>query len=662
MCGIAGIFDFHKSKVKKSALETSLEALGHRGPDGQGLFFSSDGHAGMSHTRLAIIDLSETGAQPMKSADSKCAITFNGEIYNFESLKSNELLKDVKFRSNSDTEVLLQLYQHSSSVSEFVAKRLPLLNGIFAFGIWDESKKIGLICRDQFGVKPLYYLVGDRSLVFASEIKALRALVGSSFCRKESIAITGQRSIHRVNNEAIDGHMNYLWNPNSLTLFPNIKKLGPGEWLMFKADGSVNIADWTHNLNYNGVYGSTLRAKTMSTKSLVSNVTELTRNAIHDQMISDVPVGAFLSGGVDSSAIVAFAREKNPDLQCFTLRSQGYDQESLENDYFYAKNVASHLDVPLITVDVTPSDFVEQLNKMIEILEEPTADPAALNVFYISEIARQNGIKVLLSGTGGDDVFSGYRRHLAIYHSEKWSVLSPSFRKLIESWSRRLPSFRGSNRKIRKLLNGFSMSKEDYLLNSFKWSSDIDLFSLYSVELRNRLKNYKSDQTMSAFLSTYGNGMSQLKKALALEKRFFLAEHNLIYTDKMSMAAGVEVRVPFLNQELVSFANKIPDNFLVRGICPKWILKKAMEPYLPKKIIYRPKTGFGLPIRQWIKNELNDFVNDTLNERVLRNRGLFDPSGVKSLIKANAEGSVDGSYTILSIICIELWCQKFLEC
>lgn len=661
MCGIAGIFNLDFTQSKLPFLEASVKLLAHRGPDGQGTFESPCGRAGLAHTRLAIIDLSEGGAQPMQSSNSECVITFNGEIYNFETLKSHELLNGVKFQGSSDTEVLLQFYRQSSSVSDFIGNFLPLFNGMFAFAIWDEVKQIGLIARDRFGVKPLYYSLGDRAVVFASEIKALQALTPPCLEAKAGGVRFDKSNANSINSNALDGHMNYLWNPNDSSIFPGVKKLGPGEWLLFRANGSVEVANWAENTQVSRIYCSSKKALAKSAAGIVSDVAKLTRDAVHAQMISDVPVGAFLSGGLDSSTIVTFAREKEANLQCFTIRGQGYDFEGIEDDYPYAKAVASHLNVALTTVDVTPSDFIEQLYKMVEVLEEPTADPAALNVLYISEVARRNGIKVLLSGTGGDDVFSGYRRHLAIYHSEKWSLLPITFRKFIESWSTNLASDGGYKRRVKKLLNGFSMSEEDYLLNCFRWSGDIDLFSVYSRDLKEKLKSYKSDQAMSAFLLNCGNDMSQLKKTLAMERRFFLADHNLTYSDKMSMAAGVEVRVPFLDQELVEFSKKIPDEFLIRGSCAKWVLKKAMEPYLPKNIIYRPKTGFGLPIRKWIKNELNDFVNNILNERVLRERGLFDPSGVKYMIKANMEGSIDASYTILSMICVELWCQRFLD-
>lgn len=661
MCGIAGIFSQLTLDPCLLPFQETLEVLAHRGPDGDGTFLSPSGLAALVHTRLAIIDPSNNGAQPMATPDLKSIISYNGEIYNFETLKKLQLLEDVCFEGKSDTEVLLQLYHQSSSAEAFLEKYVPLLNGIFAFAIWDETNQIGMIIRDRFGVKPIYYQEINNSVCFASEIKAINKF-NYQIIAQENVDVVSQRqNANRLNIKALDGHLNYLWNPHDCSIFPGVKKLGPGEWLMFKVDETIKVGKWAKNTYDVKKPKETFRQISRNFKDISSEVVSLVKNAVHSQMISDVPIGAFLSGGLDSSTIVTFAREKNTEIQCFTIKGRGFQAEGIEDDYPYAKAVASHLNVRLVTVDITPTDFIDHLFKMVEILEEPTADPAALNVLYISEVARRHGIKVLLSGTGGDDVFSGYRRHIAINYRKKMSVIPLVFHKIIEYCTSNLSSDQIYKRRIRKFFNGFSMDNDQYLLNCFRWSSDINLLSLYSENLKEKLSGFHSDTSMSSFLSTSQSDMTQIRKALALEQRFFLAEHNLVYTDKMSMAAGVEVRVPFLDQDLVEYIKKIPDDMLIQGRHAKWVLKKAMEPYLPKSVIYRPKTGFGLPVRNWVKNELRDFINDTLCERVLKDRGLFNANAVKALIKANMDGLVDASYTILSLICVELWCQRFLD-
>lgn len=661
MCGIAGIFS--QSTLNPSLLdfEDTLKVLAHRGPDGNGTFLSPSGLAAFVHTRLAIIDPSDKGAQPMATPDSKSVISYNGEIYNFEALKKHELLKDISFEGNSDTEVLLQLYHQSHSPESFLEKHLNLLNGIFAFAIWDETNQVGMIIRDRFGVKPIYFQEINNSVFFASEIKAIHKLNRQSAAQERGVEGSKGQNSKQLNPKALDGHLNYLWNPHNFSMFPGVKKLGPGEWLLFKVNEPIKVGKWAQNTDDVKKCNETVRQISSQRKDTISEVINRVKGAVHSQMISDVPIGAFLSGGLDSSAIVTFAREKNPDIQCFTIRGNGFQAEGIEDDYPYAKSVASHLNVKLVTVDVSPTDFIDHLFRMVEILEEPTADPAALNVLYISEVARKHGIKVLLSGTGGDDVFSGYRRHIAVHYREKLSFIPSVFREKLEHGASQLSSNSSYKRKIKKLFNGFSMGNDQYLLNCFRWSSDIDISLLYSENFKKALRGFQSDVSISSFLSASQTGMTQLRKALALEKRFFLAEHNLIYTDKMSMAAGVEVRVPFLDNDLVEYIKNIPDDMLINGRHAKWVLKKAMETYLPRNVIYRPKTGFGLPVRNWVKDELRDFINDTLNDQSLKNRGLFNPKAVKSLIKANMDGLVDASYTILSIICIELWCQRFLD-
>ena len=294
-------------------------------------------------------------------------------------------------------------------------------------------------------------------------------------------------------------------------------------------------------------------------------------------------------------------------------------------------------------------------------LDEPLADPSPLNVLYISQLARQHGIKVLLSGAGGDDLLTGYRRHAALRYEYAWAWLPLPIRKGLAAATGRLDQRQALGRRLSKLFAHAGEEGNVRLAGYFAWARESDLRALYSPQFQVALGDTRADQPMLDFLAQFPDGTTPLERMLALEQRFFLADHNLIYTDKMSMAAGVEVRVPFLDLDLVEFAARIPDRFKQRGREGKWILKKAMEPYLPHDVIYRPKTGFGAPLRRWMRLELRELLGDLLSAESLRRRGLFDPAAVQRLIADNDAGRLDAAFTLLSLLCIEIWCRAFLD-
>ena len=385
------------------------------------------------------------------------------------------------------------------------------------------------------------------------------------------------------------------------------------------------------------------------------------RQAVHRQMMADVPVGAFLSGGLDSSSVVAFARELNPDIRCFTIEAQGSEHEGTADDLVYARRVAHHLKVPLDVVRIDAARMAADLPAMVAQLDEPLADPAPLNVLYISRLARESGIKVLLSGAGGDDLFTGYRRHRAVMLERLWSWLPRPARAGLELIGRRVDQRSLLQRRLSKLFSGSTQDGDSRLIHYFRWVNRQDLSALYTSSFRAALGDARAEAPMLDFLNDMPQQKHRLDRMLALEQRFFLADHNLTYTDKMSMAVGVEARVPFLDLDLVAFAAQIPVRFKQRGAEGKWVLKKAMEPYLPREVIYRPKTGFGAPLRRWMRVELRELLADVLGERSLRSRGLFNAAAVQRLIAANDQGKVDASYTLLSLICIELWCRQFID-
>ena len=571
----------------------------------------------------------------MVSEDGQVVLALNGEIYNYRELRAELVSKGYLFRGQSDTEVLLNLYL---DVGEAL---LPRLNGIFAFAIWDCRFGSLLLARDGLGVKPLYYAESRTGLAFASEIKALPAPAS----RPQSL-----------DHRALLRYLSYLWCPGAGTPLKAVRKLQPGEALRVRQGKIEKSWSWYCLPAVRSVPSA------LGFAQALSGSVDYLRQAVHRQMVADVPVGAFLSGGLDSSAIVNFAKQLNPELQCFTIQlSQQSESEGFVDDLPYARMAARHLGVSLEVVRVDSAQMAAGLEAMVWQLDEPLADPAALNLFHICQVARQQGIKVLLSGTGGDDLFSGYRRHLALENEKYWCWLPRPLRVQLHALTGHLPAIHPLTRRLRKAFSGAHLEGDARLVHYFRWIERADLQALFSPAFRAALGNVRAEDPMLEFLAGLPSNTPALERMLALEQRFFLTDHNLTYTDKMSMAMGVEVRVPFLDPDLVEFAAQIPPRFKQRGRQGKWILKKAMEPYLPKDLIYRPKSGFGAPLRRWLQVELRDWLADSLSVERLQRRGLFDPQAVQHLIAANAEGRIDASYTLLSLACIEIWCKYFLD-
>jgi asparagine synthase (glutamine-hydrolysing) len=631
MCGIVGMW---MRRDSGSSLAKSLDAIAHRGPDGRGEYRDERSGVALGHVRLAIIDLSPAGAQPMASDDGQVVLVFNGEIYNFRELRAELEARGVTFRGHSDTEVLLCLY-----LADGLAM-LPRLNGIFAFAVYDSRSEELLLVRDALGVKPLYYFESVAGVAFASELKALSALT--------DLGTT-------LDLPAIQRYVSFLWCPGDGTPFAGVRKLPPGEFMTISAGRIVERRRWYTLPQCRAT------SERIGAKDAAVSIQHALRRAVQRQLVADVPIGAFLSGGLDSSAVVAFAREQVSDVRCFTIDLAGGGDAGETNDLPYARRVAQHLGVSLDVVHVDSVRMAGDIERMVWQLDEPLADPAPLNVLYICELARSAGIKVLLSGAGGDDLFTGYRRHLALRYERLWSWLPPVARTGLLRATRRLDQRSGFGRRLARLFAGADKSGDERLVSYFAWAQRDDLLPLYSAEMRAAVEGINAGQPMFDFLRGIPEDRTPMDRMLALEQRFFLADHNLVYTDKMSMAAGVEVRVPFLDTDLVELAARILDGLKQRGRVGKWVLKKAMETYLPRDVIYRPKTGFGAPLRRWMRYELRELLGDLLSEESLRRRGLFDPQAVQRLITDNDTGRRDAAYTLLSLMCIEIWCRRFID-
>ncbi|MBI3560676.1 MAG: asparagine synthase (glutamine-hydrolyzing) [Gammaproteobacteria bacterium] len=632
MCGIAGF----SGSFDELLLSRMASVLQHRGPDDGGHLYFKENNLGLAHRRLSIIDLSAHGQQPMWDENRRAVIIFNGEIYNYVALRRDLILKGYIFRSESDTEVLVNAYLcYGHDV-------LCKLNGIFTFAIWDYEKRELFIARDHVGVKPFYYSLTSKGFIFASEMKAI-------LC-DESVSSD-------LDSSAIYYYLTHLWCPAPKTILSQVKKLEPGH-AMIVQEGRISKHWKYYDLPYDQ------EISIMSEDESILAVREAVEQAVQRQLISDVPVGAFLSGGLDSSAVVACAKKimKDEVLQCFTVSFEEniHDKENMSSDLMYAKKVAKYLSVPLKIVHADVS-IVDRLEDMIYHMDEPQADPAPINVMIISELARQNNIKVLLSGAGGDDIFTGYRRHFALNMERTWDWLPQTIRNKLKLLSSHIPVTTAMGRRLRKSFEYAEKSSVDRLISYFLWINPAGIENILSEPVMQDVYKEIPSRSLLESITALPNTVLRLNQMLYLEGKYFLPDHNLNYTDKMSMAHGVEVRVPLLDIDLISLAARIDPKLKQRGTEGKWIFKKAMETYLPREVIYRAKAGFGAPLRYWITHDLKEMIGDYLSTASINNRGIFNAAAVRRLIEENANGKIDAAYSIFAMLCIELWCRRFID-
>lgn len=630
MCGIiGGIGNF-----ENSVLNQAIDNIAHRGPDSKGIF--NNEHIFLGHTRLSIQDLSENGNQPMFSDDYRYVIIFNGEIYNHLEIRS-ELLTNRDFKSSGDTETVLYAFiQYGVAI-------LEKLNGIFAFAIFDNQTNELIIARDHFGVKPLYYYQENDLFLFGSELKSFLPF-------KIDLSLS---------QEAVFNYVSFLWSPGEKTAFKNVKKLLPGTFLKFNIKENIEINPVSfYKLNCPSVKSN------LTEEQLIDVLENHLLKAVERQLLSDVPVGFFLSGGLDSSLLVAMARRLNPELEmkCFTI-DLGENNASIDgfaDDLHYAKKVASYLNVELNIVNAN-FDIVQMFDKMIWHLDEPQADAAPLNVLKIANLARNQDIKVLIGGTAGDDLFSGYRRHRAL-NIEKYIKVLPSFIvSLVQSAVKILPSHLPAFRRLKKIVSNLHQAPIRRQLSYFSWLPEKTVYSLFTNDWNDYLKNYDPFEYFYKVGNDLDKQASDLDRMLFWELKTFLVDHNLNYTDKLGMAVGVEARVPFLDLDLVEFSQSIPTSLKMKGKETKYILKKVAEKYLPHEVIYRPKTGFGAPVRKWITSDLQPMIDERLSIDRIKARGIFNPMAVWDLINQNKSGKIDASYSIWALLAIESWCMQFVD-
>ena len=612
-------------------------SLAHRGPDGEGVqaFASRDGGlpATLGHRRLSILDPTPRGAQPMASGDRRYWITYNGELYNFRELRAELEGEGERFRSACDTEVLLAMWARHGPAA------LERLNGIFAFAIWDAERRELFLARDKLGVKPLYYAVHDGVFSFASEIKALlHALPRPS-----------------MNRRALTEYLTFLWVPDPETMFEGVLTLPAGHWARFSAAGFEIREYW--DMSFAPGDGAE--------QPWVDEVARTVAESVRRQMVSDVPLGAFLSGGVDSSAIVAEMSGAAGSVSTYTVGFSSADlaHDIAPDDVRYSREMAQRFSIDYHE-RILEADVADLLPKLIWHMDEPVADGAAITTYLICSAAREQ-LTVILSGMGGDELFAGYPRHLAARLGRALDVLPAPVRRRMGALEPRLTvgppgRMRGPRRNLKKFMRGIDQPTTERYLTHLAYYRPPELQALLGSELRSEFATHDPFHRHRSHLERVRDE-HWLNQLLYLDVKTFLPCLNLTYTDKMSMAASTEVRVPLLDDELVALSGRVPPGLKLRGTKRKYVFKRSQEGVLPRDVIWRPKAGFSAPLRSWLVGPLRPMVDDLLSPAAVRARGLLDPAEVRRLVVANQKGEQDNAFRLWTLLTLELWQQTFLD-
>lgn len=630
MCGIAGFTGF-KNNVELAVNANRIQQ--HRGPDNQSVWH--DDYIAFAHQRLSIIDLSEAANQPFHKHNF--AIIFNGEIYNYKELQNKlKSEKQVEFKTSSDTEVVLEMYIH------YGAECLNFFLGMFAFAVYDKNIHELFIVRDHFGIKPLFYTQINGALAFSSELKTLVSLPGF---------------VKSINAKSLVSCLNYIWISGNETMFDGCFKLPPAHYMIYNGDGLKLVKYW--DLKDSGVVKTS--SNTTSMADDIANTIEL---SVKRHMVADVPVSCFLSGGLDSSLISVLAKKSNEHLSTYTIGTDDRDKkaESMPDDEKYADLLAREFEFDHHVIKISP-DIIKDLPHMVKCLDEPIGDPAAINTYLICKAAKEKGVKVLLSGMGADEIFFGYRRQKATLMALRFNRLPKPFKYLVLKMVNLLPvKISGKGFKFGRWAKRF-MSFATMPLNQAYMRS----YSYYDTNQLKDLLNNKYWPGVEAINKEHEEIFNSKFKKDSINSicntdiNMFMLGLNLTYSDRASMAASVEVRVPFIDRLVISKAMEIPGNLKIKNGESKYILKKAAEKWLPHKIIYRPKASFGAPIRSWISNDLKEMVDTLLSEEVITKRGFVNYSVVKKLIENDRNGTEDNAYQIYQLLTLELWCREYLD-
>lgn len=632
MCGINGIFQLSSDSLDLTkSLASMNNALKHRGPDDSGVWIEKQSNRlALGQTRLSILDLSSAGHQPMHSNNAKHTIVYNGEIFNYR-LLNEKYLKDELFNSHSDTETILKLYRR------FGVEMLKYLNGMFAFALWDSEKQELLLARDRSGKKPLYFTEMNGNFSFSSELKSLFSL---PWIKKE------------LDEKVLYDFLTFNTVSAPHTMFKGISKFKPGHYMVVNKDG-IKTYESFNDLKYR-------KLNFASEKELEDLVYHKLEESVRLRMISDVPVGAFLSGGVDSSAIVALMRDNTPnEIKTFTI---GFENQPDYNELKYAEKIAKRYDTNHFVKTVTPNDLLDFIPKITDIYDEPQADTTAIPIYFISQLAKQQDIKVVLNGDGPDELFSGYsnyERYVKTYQYYRIANKAPKFAKLF------------SEKVITKMFPGKPLAEMAHRLSNnqdFYWPGAGGMKegvknSLISKEFKERVNGHSSYNYVKQLKQDYytfldGQDFDYINWLCYSGYRQAVTERFLFRADRLGMANSIEARSPFLNHEMVQLALSIPGEYKIKNSINKYILKKSLERILPNDILYRKKMGFCLPIREWANETIYNGVKDQIHQ-FNKETNLFNSEVINSQLQLLKDGNEQYTNSVWTMYFLINWYKKW---
>jgi asparagine synthase (glutamine-hydrolysing) len=624
VCGIAGCYqqaDGHKLVVIMS------ERIAHRGPDAAGTWGRDTDAVSiqLGFRRLSIIDLSRAANQPLHK--DGLTIVYNGELYNYRALKAELTARGTTFITKSDTEVVLEAWRSWGPAA------LDRFRGMFAFALFDGQSGDLILARDSLGIKPLYYMHRGKGVVFASELKALVAATGTEL---------------RIEPGALVASMLYYWLPDQRCAIEGVTKLPPGCWALVRPDGVTTIRK----------YWDIAEVAASASAGAPADLHEVIEESITAHLVSDVPISSFLSGGLDSSIITVLAHhaDRNVDAYTITFRPEDQRLEAMPDDAVYARKVAAKYGINLHEIEISP-DVVHLLPRIVDVLDEPIGDPAAINTLLMCEAARERGVKVILSGMGADELFGGYRKHLACVLASHYSRMPGFGRAAVRSTVGRLPvsaAGRGLRyaRWAKRFLTFADLPEEQRFRRSYTLYDPAELVALVSPDLASHVADVIQEHS-----AVYNdNSMrDEVNRMCLADARLFLPGLNLAYTDRASMAASIEVRVPFVDAVVTQAAFSIPGNAKIRRRQGKFALKQAARDWLPAEILHRPKASFSVPLRAWVRGDLRELIGDVLVGGELVSSGMIRREVLTQMISDDQAGREDRSKQIWQLLSLELW-------
>jgi len=607
-----------------------IDRMAHRGPDDEGFFNYQRDQVSvqLAHRRLSIIDLGPGGHQPLTVGG--LTLCYNGELYNYRSLKAELTALGVAFSTNSDNEVILESWRRWGPAC------LERFRGMFAFAIFDERTGALVLARDQLGIKPLHYLARKDGVVFASELKGLVSALSNELAAEPG---------------ALVASLLFYWVPPGRCAIRGVEKLAPGAWAEFRPDGTSTVTS----------YWDIAEVAAEAAAGPPADLRAVINESVDVHLVSDVPVSSFLSGGLDSSIVTVLAKQADSAVDAYTIvfRPEDHRLEAMPDDAIYARKVAARFGIELHEIEASPK-VADLLPRIVDVLDEPVGDPAAINTLLMCEAARDAGVKVVLSGMGADELFGGYRKHLACLLAARYRHVPSVVRGSVRRMAEHVPVVAGGRglryaRWTKRFLTFCELPEAAAFRRSYTLYDPPELAALLSPDLRSCVADVVAEHD-AIYADT--SLTDPVDRMCLTDARLFLPGLNLAYTDRASMAASVEVRVPFVDPAVVKAAFSLPGKSKIRGRTTKAALKEAAQAWLPAEIVHRPKASFGAPLRAWISHDLSELVDDVLLGGDLVDSGFLQREPLRRLVEEERSGREDRSKQIWQLLTLELWCRQ----